>query len=78
MTMLNGKRESAYFIFWGLGVFGFGLLVMVAVDIMRFLLSGGAILWTREIVVFIVGLVCFLFSYFWLKKESKRSSGKAL
>ncbi len=66
---IDGRQESMYFIFWGLGVLGFGLLVIVAVDIIRFLLSKGTILWSREVIVLVIGTLCLLVSYRRLRKN---------
>lgn len=64
------KRESINFILWGLGLLGLGLLVIVAVDIIRFVFLSGTILWLREIVVLITGLLCLALSYKGLRKNS--------
>jgi hypothetical protein len=70
MTTLNDKHQKLYFVIWGVGCFGFILIIIVTFDVIRLLFSEQPVLWSREIVGFGLGLACYLTSYFLLKKIS--------
>jgi len=67
----NDRGEAIFFVFWGLGVLGAGTLLMVTVDIVRFVFFQREILWLREIAVLVFGIGCFGVSWLKLRKTKE-------
>ena len=67
----SDRGEAIFFVFWGLGVLGAGILLMVTVDIVRFMLFQKEILWLREMAVLIFGIVCLSVSWLKLRKTEE-------
>ena len=57
---MGEKKAIIQFIFWGLGIFGFGLLVIFAIDIVKAAFTQNKVLWSREIWVVLVGIASMI------------------
>jgi len=64
----NGK-ESLYFLAWGLGLSGIGLIFVFIVGIIKFIMRGEPIPWTRGLLVLFIGISLYLFARRYIKNR---------
>ena len=64
----NEKKEALYFFFWGLGVAGFGIILIDIAEVIRYFVFQKPVLWNRVLIGFLFGICLYLLGVKYTKK----------